>query len=88
MEIKNELGNLEGCLFKLQSQNKLIDLVADRYFGKNNVKKEDEWELAWEYKTYQALMYSISYILKDVEKDLKENVYSIYDSLKEARNEK
>lgn len=83
-EIRENLGNLEGVICTLENQNNLINILIDDYFGRNKVDLKDGWELAWEYKRYQALIFTISDALINVEKTLKENVYAIYDELKEG----
>lgn len=83
----NELGNIESCLMELKNQNNLINLLINGYFNRNKVEKKEEWELAWDYRVYQSLVFTISNNLRDIEDKLEDNVDVLFEKLKEAQNE-
>lgn len=82
-EIKEELGNLEGCLADIKDQNNLIDLLINNYFDKGNISNDkDVIGMILEYKRSQSLIFTVSKILKDVEEKVTNNIALIYEKIK------
>ena len=80
--MQNELSNIEGCLDDLKHQNNLMTLLVTDYFNRPKVKKEEAWELAWDYKFYQSLVFTISKELRSIESKLDTNVYQMYETIR------
>lgn len=78
-EIRDNLGNLESCSVKLNQQLDLITLMSNEYFGRGNIELKDGWELAWDYKKYQSLLFVIQDNLIEIEQNFNKNVNKIYD---------
>lgn len=80
--VRDYVFNIESCLGLLNEQNYLIDILQNGYFNKNNVPRENAWELAWEYKRYQALLSTVSSQLRLVEEKMNNNLYPLMKTLK------
>lgn len=78
----NYLSNLESSLSELQTQNNLINLLINGYF---DIPIEDinkrRIELAWNYKIYRSLVFTIEKNLREITKNMEQNIYPLYKIL-------
>lgn len=78
----NYLSNLESSLSELQTQNNLINLLINGYF---DIPIEDinkrRIELAWNYKVYRSLALTIEKNLREITKNMEQNIYPLYKIL-------
>lgn len=89
-EIREKLGNLESVYARLRQIETLLNLLANNYFNMNKVDRhnsEDVLKLTWEYSTYQDVLFVSQDILYEQLKNLNENLYGIYNDLKNKNNQ-
>lgn len=83
LNILNNVSIIEDSLADIHDQNNLIDLMINEYFSKGELNDVDKMKVEMEYKYYQSLVFTVSRILKNVEKNLKLSINRIYDECKQ-----
>lgn len=83
LNILNNVSIIEDSLADIHDQNNLIDLMINEYFSKGELNNVDKMKVEMEYKYYQSLVFTVSRILKNVEKNLKLSINRIYDECKQ-----
>lgn len=83
-EIKEYLYELDGVLADLEIQNNLMDLLMNNGFDHTEC---NPLEMKLEYERNQALIYTVSRNLREIEKTLNDNINSIYNIMGGVKNE-
>lgn len=84
-KIKENISEIESCLAKTKDINNLIDLLINDYFGMGKIGEKERLTLEIDYKFYQSLVFVISDVLKNIEKDLDENITKIYEEFRNLK---
>ena len=73
-----KLGNLENCLSNVERLNRLLNIVEYTYFNRKEIKTPIYF-LEQNYKDIQALIQTTANDIKNIQTELKSNVYGLYE---------